>query len=1240
LKGEVSLGRKTIVRIVLTLIISVMLCTTFDVKFVAGWSNGGYGGGYGTHDWIAQHALDWLPDNEKEYILENLDVYLYGTELPDRSLPEGYGDSVLHHIYYWSNGSLQDDASAVRAREMYEWAVTYVVDYHNISGAVMCLGIMSHYIVDVGVFGHVMGSGTDWGPETHHEDYETYVNERTNNYNDEFNTYLAFDGDLSNITAYDAARVLAYDTTFDDEYYTCVWMDQNYNWGNINFKNRCGQSSNLCVNLLADVLHTFYEQVIYASYSVAFIYSTNLDSAQSYKTLLEAHDIAVDLVPNSTAETWDYSSYELIFIGDDTGSLNYWEPAAAISVINSAGKPILGLGEGGYAFFGKLSLHIGYGNGWHGLENSIYVIDAGHQIFNYPTSISIPPDRIIQLYDWTSHVGIDMPHPVEGVTPLGRESTATNHYPLIQEDTRYVLWGFSNAPADMTQTGKDLFVNVILWLSGWTPQSTTRYPWPMFHHDLTHTGYSDSPAPNTNQTLWSYTTGNSVFSSPAVVDGKVYVGSMDCKVYCLDALTGAHIWNYTTGNEVWSSPAVVDGRVYVGSWDNNVYCLDAYTGAYIWSYLAGDGLYSSPAVAGGKVYVGSGSKVYCLDALTGAYVWSFTTGDWVDSSPAVADGKVYVGSEDHKVYCLDALTGAYVWSFTTGDWVDSSPAVADGKVYVGSYDHNVYCLDASTGEHIWNYTTGDCAFSSPAIVDGRVYVGSGGDYNVYCLDALTGTLIWNYATGSYVFSSPAVADGKVYVGSSDRKVYCLDALTGAHIWNYTTGYWVWSSPAVADGVVFVGSYDGKVYAFGNVVRVTENIQEAIDNAPAGTVLIVAVGVYDKSLVINKPLTLLGEKGSNPIFNGGGSGIAVTLLSGASGSTIAGIMITSWDQGILINGASNCKIYDNIMTSIFVNGIGIEGASAINNQIYSNIFEDNAVAINLFTSSAASTIYKNIITSNTVGLSLLSGGNIIYANTISDNDLGIDVTNSANNVIYHNNFANKIENAIVGAANNVWDNGYPSGGNYWSTYAGIDNKNGPNQNLLGSDGIGDTNYTISGNNIDNYPLMQPFNPHDIGIVNIITKTVVGQGFTLLIDLKILNYGIYDETFTVTVYANTITIATQTVTLITRNSKTIAFNWDTSGFAKGNYTIKAYAWPVGGENDLADNTLADGSVVVTIPGDIDGSFSVDGGDLGLLGLAWYTKPGDSNWNPNADIDGGGLVDGGDLGILGLYWFQTDP
>jgi Zn-dependent protease len=207
---------------------------------------------------------------------------------------------------------------------------------------------------------------------------------------------------------------------------------------------------------------------------------------------------------------------------------------------------------------------------------------------------------------------------------------------------------------------------------------------------------------------------------------------------------GTFIWKYTTGDFVHSSPAVVNGKVYVGSHDHSVYCLDSSTGDFIWKYTTGNYVVSSPAVVDGRVYIGSRDyNVYCLNASTGDLVWKYTTGNYVHSSPAVFDGKIYIGSQDHSVYCLDASTGAFIWKYTTGNEVASSPAVADGKVYVGSMDSKVYCLDALNGTSIWRYTTGGMykLFSSAAVADGKVYVGSGDTVYAFSAAQLS-TVAW------------------------------------------------------------------------------------------------------------------------------------------------------------------------------------------------------------------------------------------------------------------------------------------------------------------------------------------------------------------------------------------------------------------------------------------------------------------------------------------------------------------
>ncbi len=150
-------------------------------------------------------------------------------------------------------------------------------------------------------------------------------------------------------------------------------------------------------------------------------------------------------------------------------------------------------------------------------------------------------------------------------------------------------------------------------------------------------------------------------------------------------------WTFATGNNIRSSPAVAGGMVYVGSLDKRVYALDASTGAEVWSFDTGDTVRSSPAVANGVVYVGSKNGMFfALDAGTGQELWSYATGSNVRSSPAVANGVVYVGSGDYYLYAFDASTGALLWSERTGNglrWLSRSrpvrvrpPVASDSKI--------------------------------------------------------------------------------------------------------------------------------------------------------------------------------------------------------------------------------------------------------------------------------------------------------------------------------------------------------------------------------------------------------------------------------------------------------------------------------------------------------------------------------------------------------------------------------
>ncbi|UCH88643.1 MAG: PQQ-binding-like beta-propeller repeat protein [Thermoplasmata archaeon] len=437
--------------------------------------------------------------------------------------------------------------------------------------------------------------------------------------------------------------------------------------------------------------------------------------------------------------------------------------------------------------------------------------------------------------------------------------------------------------------------------------------WAMFRYNASKWGFTPGEkGPDTNNVLWTFNTtnsntGNGVYSSPAIVNGKVYIGSGGGKLFCLDLYTGAHYWNYSTGpfHGMACSPAVVNNKVFFGNdFVPQLFCLDATSGKKLWNFTIGGGLmrgiYSSPTVTGGRVYFGTDKwndnddRIYCLpendpdgdgNITMSEIIWKFDAPDKVWSSPAVVGDKVYIGMGDannagnNKFYCLYASNGSVAWTYPkTGNVKDvlSAPAVVDGKVYFGAKDKNVYCLYASNGTKIWEYTTGAEIWSSPALAYGRVFIGSTDD-KLYCLNATTGQKIWDYTTGDVILSSPTVADRKVYVGSADGKVYCFNATvnTAQKRWEYfisTDNYGICSSPSIADGKLVVGGVDQdipRIWCFGDVdtkppkIKSTYPVDQSENIPTALTITIDFDEAMDTSTLTTSNI-ILKDSLSNPV----------------------------------------------------------------------------------------------------------------------------------------------------------------------------------------------------------------------------------------------------------------------------------------------------------------------------------------------------------------------------------------
>jgi outer membrane protein assembly factor BamB len=373
--------------------------------------------------------------------------------------------------------------------------------------------------------------------------------------------------------------------------------------------------------------------------------------------------------------------------------------------------------------------------------------------------------------------------------------------------------------------------------------------WTMYGKDSAHTAVSsDSVSLNLAQ-KWVFHTNGAIVSSPAVVGGKVYVGSEDRNWYCIDAQTGSKIWNFTTNYYIRSSPAVAYGKVYTGADDGFVYCLDANTGSQLWKTPAPGqvipimtGSYpewrSSPNIVGNYVIVGSlDGKLYCLNANSGSVIWTIqTTGAIMCNPTYIAGDGVYFASVDGFVYKVNADSGSVIWNVSTPIGLDiameGSACVGNGMVVIGSgaaknapaQRGQMYCFNATTGERLWIYNQQSYNATTPNLQPvwtplylnhktlGPVFYFSD-FFHFTCVNATNGKLIWTtYLTREH-FGLPAYADNKIFMPADTFGIYVCDATTGAKLAYFDAGAQVRSSPAIYDSKVYFGSNSWNVYCF-------------------------------------------------------------------------------------------------------------------------------------------------------------------------------------------------------------------------------------------------------------------------------------------------------------------------------------------------------------------------------------------------------------------------------------------
>jgi len=298
------------------------------------------------------------------------------------------------------------------------------------------------------------------------------------------------------------------------------------------------------------------------------------------------------------------------------------------------------------------------------------------------------------------------------------------------------------------------------------------------------------------------------------------------------------------------------------------------------------------------------------------------------------------------------------------------------------------------------------------------------------------------------------------------------------------------------------------------------IQAAVSAAGSGDTVYVRKGVYTENVIITQSLTLQGEDRETTIIDGYGSGNVVhitvnhvlvsgfTVRNGEIGIEIMSSLpvhhITLRDIIVTLNtshgiysrnsGGSHviedCIISHNVGIGLDVNQFSksiIRNCEAFGNNgsirvgwswfvtIEGNKVHNNSDGIGL-DSCYYSTVKENLIYLNKysgINFSYISYRNTIKENIVCGHDVGINIllawSGFGGHRIYHNDFFDnqqKLRELCEGSVNfQYWDNGYPSGGNYWSDYRGQD---------ADHDGIGDMPHGLIKKARDNFPLVKPWN----------------------------------------------------------------------------------------------------------------------------------------------------------------------
>lgn len=256
---------------------------------------------------------------------------------------------------------------------------------------------------------------------------------------------------------------------------------------------------------------------------------------------------------------------------------------------------------------------------------------------------------------------------------------------------------------------------------------------------------------------WPFTQSTSRFvAGPLALDGEIIAPSADGQIYNVGSDGSLH-WQYKTENSLWATPASDGEKVYVSSMDHRVYALQQESRELVWKTDdLGGSVVGTPTLSedGSTLYVGTfGNALVAVDTGSGKVKGKFTTLGWVWSGPALSDGVLYFGDVEGNLYAVDAADLSQKWTIHPDAQpklaIADQPLVVGDSLYVASESGNLYIVNKANGSVLNTIALGGergKLNTSPVAADNLVLVAITGSENLLVALNKDGGQSWVFAT--------------------------------------------------------------------------------------------------------------------------------------------------------------------------------------------------------------------------------------------------------------------------------------------------------------------------------------------------------------------------------------------------------------------------------------------------------------------------------------------------------------